>query len=63
MSLFNDLVSLLQPHMTDDSARRALVERALYGYSALDHIEWRGAAANFTPRLVRTLLVLSLIHI
>jgi len=52
---FDQLVTFLQPYMADPDERRALVELALHGCSVLGQIDWRGAAATFTIRLLRTL--------
>ena len=52
---FDQLATFLQPHMTDPDERRALVELALHGCSVLGQIDWRGGAATFTIRLLRTL--------
>ena len=52
---FDQLVTFLQPNMTDSDERRAFVELALHGCSVLGQIDWRGAAATFTIRLLRTL--------
>ncbi len=50
--LFDRLLALLLPEMTDAGARKALVESALIDSPVLSHIEWDGAAWTFTARLL-----------
>ncbi|MDX1523228.1 MAG: hypothetical protein R3264_16505, partial [Anaerolineae bacterium] len=51
-SLFDRLVQQLLPEMDDPAARKALLESALFGSPMLQKIDWTGAAAPFTRRLV-----------
>jgi len=50
--LFDRLLALLLPELTDADARKALVESALIDSPVLSHIEWDGAAWTFTARLL-----------
>ncbi|MGE0885548.1 MAG: SUMF1/EgtB/PvdO family nonheme iron enzyme [Blastocatellales bacterium] len=53
--LFNQLLALLLPEMSEPGARKPLVESALIGSAVLEHIEWDGAAWTFTARLLQRL--------
>ncbi len=53
--LFDQIVKLLLPEMGDASARKSLVESALYQSTVLQKIQWDGAAHTFTVRLIRLL--------
>lgn len=52
---FADITALLLPHMHDPAARKALVERALFGCKVLDSIDWTGNAQTFTIALIQRL--------
>lgn len=54
-SLLEQIVAMLLPEMGDAKDRKALVESALHGSSALQKIEWDGAAHTFTIQLVNQL--------
>lgn len=54
-SLLEQIVAMLLPEMGDAKDRKALVESALHGSSALQKIEWDGAAHTFTVQLVNQL--------
>jgi formylglycine-generating enzyme required for sulfatase activity len=53
--LFDQIVALLLPEMGDASARKSIIESALYGSSVLQKIQWDGAARPFTVQLTRLL--------
>ncbi len=53
--LFDRIVQQLLPDMDDPSARKSMIESALFGTAILNRIEWNGAAQPFTVRLVRLL--------
>lgn len=53
--LVDQIVTALLPEMSEASARKALVESALYGSVVLQKIQWEGAARPFTQELVNTL--------
>jgi hypothetical protein len=52
---FSRIVELLVLQMDNPNARRALVERALFGSYILNNIDWSGSAYSFTTHLVNTL--------
>lgn len=53
--LFDRIVDLLLPHMDSANSRKALVQSALFGSPVVNHMDWSGAASEFTVRLVQQL--------
>jgi hypothetical protein len=54
-TLFDHIVSLLEPEMSDIANRQALVQSALFGSPVVNQINWSGAAHVFTVQLVTRL--------
>ena len=58
--LFDRIVQQLLPEMSDPGARQALVQSALFGSPVISQIDWSGAAAEFTVRLINRLYLYDL---
>jgi hypothetical protein len=53
---FDQIVSLLIPHMQDGNGRSALVHSALFNADVLPQIDWSGPPQSFTENLTRKLI-------
>ena len=54
--LFNEIVAVLIPYMSDVNSRKALVTSALFDSKVLHQINFEGDATSFTAALVKKLL-------
>ena len=53
--LFDQILALVLPEMSETNPRKALVEAALFGSPVLEQLEWSGAAWPFTVNLLARL--------